>query len=166
MTDPQNNPLLQLEADHQAMGRLFAQWKQLLAARAPAAQRQALAEQICLELAIHTRLEEELLYPLAREASGDEALLDRAAQEHASARELMCRVLRIAPDHALYDARVTALCDFVEGHMDREAGVLYPRLSACGADLGLLGRRVRERRRELEAVPEALREDALVTAIA
>jgi hypothetical protein len=43
---------------------------------------------------------------------------------------------------------------------------LFPRARKSGIDLAALGERLRERRRELQSVPEALREDALVSALA
>jgi len=166
LTDPQNDLLVQLESEHHALRRLFVEWRSLSSRRAPETQRKALAEQICRELAIHTRLEEELLYPLAREVTGDAGLLDGSVEEHAALRDLVCRVLLMRADNELYDGRVGVLCDYVEHHMDSESQVLLPRLRRSAVDHGLLGRRLRERRRELEAVPEALREDALVWAAA
>jgi hemerythrin-like domain-containing protein len=166
MTDPQNDPLAQLESEHHAMRRLFVQWRHLLSCQAAAGQRQALAEQICLELAIHTRLEEELLYPLARDVTGDAELLDDSVDEHAAARDLMCRVLLMRADDERFGPGVSMLCDYIERHIDGEGRILFPRLRRSGVDFGLLGRRLRERRRELEAVPEALREDALASAVA
>jgi hemerythrin-like domain-containing protein len=166
MTDPQDDPLAQFESEHHAMRRLFVQWRALSSRPSTTDQRQALAEQICLELAIHTRLEEELLYPLAREVTGDADMLDGSVDEHAAARDLMCRVLLMRADDERFDAGVTVLCDYVERHMDGEGRTLFPRLRRSGVDFGLLGRRLRERRRELEAVPEALREDALASAVA
>lgn len=160
------DPLEQLEAEHEQIRQLFAQWQSASMAAAPAAQRQSLAEQICVQLSIHARLEEELLYPLAREAIGQQALPGGAEKAHASAREMMCRLLRVRGQDAGQDARIARLSDAVERHMAAERDELFPRLRRCGADLALLGYRLRERRRELEAVPEALREEVLVSAMA
>jgi hypothetical protein len=166
VTDPQNDPLVQIDSEHQGMRRLFTEWRELSNGRACADQRQALAERICLELAIQTRLEEEMLFPLARDVTGDAGVLDKSMQEHAAARDLMCRVLLMRADDERFNSHVDVLCDYVERHMDTEGRVLFLRLRRSGVDLGLLGRRMRERRRELEAVPEALREDALVSTAA
>lgn len=169
MTQPHNNdPITQLEAAHEALRRLFADWRSQAARKIPVARalRQGLAERICLELTIHTRLEEELIYPLARQAIGELAMLDRAADEHVAGRGLVCQVLLSQADDPRYDERVTQLCEFMERHLRMERQVLLAPLRRCGADLALLGRRLRERRRELEAVPEALREDAIVSSTA
>jgi cytochrome P450 len=166
MTDAQHDPIAQLESEHQAMRQLFAQWRALTGGKVPDAQRKALAEEICTQLSIHARLEDELLYPLAREAIREHGLLDSAEKEHAHARELMCRVLQMRGHDERFDPTVDRLCEQVERHMLQESVMLFPRLRRCGADLALLGHRLRERRRELEAVSEALREEALVSTTA
>src|SRR5262245_31841262 len=52
-----------------------------------------IAEHICSELEIHTTLEEELFYPAAREALGeDEELIDEAEIEHQSAKDLISEI--------------------------------------------------------------------------
>jgi len=168
MTKPHNDPITQLENAHETLRRLFADWRSQAARKIPAAQtlRQSLAERICLEFTIHTRLEAELIYPLARQAIDEPGLLDRAAGEHLAGRTLMCQVLMSQANDPRYDERVNLLCEFMERHLRMEGQVLFPPLRRCGADLALLGRRLRERRRELEAVPEALREDAIVSSTA
>lgn len=166
MTDPQNDPITQLQAAHEALRRLFADWRAVPAWPSSSAQRHGLAERICLELTIHARLEEELIYPLARQAIGELALLDLLAGEHAAGRALMRQVLLSHPEDPNYEARVNRLCERMERHIRMEVQGLFSPLRHCGADLALLGRRLRERRRELEAVPEALREDAIVSASA
>ena len=49
-----------LDADHLAVHGLFQSYRELVRTGAPALQRRALAEEICMELTIHARLEEEL----------------------------------------------------------------------------------------------------------
>jgi hemerythrin-like domain-containing protein len=163
MTHMQDDPTVLLETEHGGMRQLFATYRTLAAQAAPAARRKALAEEICLELAIHARMEDELLYPVAREVLADESLVTGAQDQHAAAHELMCRILVMDAGSAPYDDCVCRLADAVSQHMDHERDVLFPRLRQCGADLSRLGKLLRERRRELEAVPEALREDALVS---
>lgn len=155
-----------LEADHQAVKQLFDSYRELAAHEADAPQRRALAEQICLALTIHTKLEEELFYPLAREALREDDLLDEAEVEHASARDLIGQILAANPHDQLYDAKVAVLGEYVEHHVQDEQDTLFPKLRGSGLDLSLLGARMLQRRTELQAVPEALREEALVAMLA
>lgn len=164
MSDAPHDPIEQMEHEHEQMRLLYAQWRALCAEQAPPAQRQAVAEQLCTQLTIHARLEEELLDPLAREAS---ALAPRAADEaRDQVRDLLCRLVQTRPQDPLYEARVERLCEAIEAHIVSQREHLFPVLRRCGADLALLGYRLRERRRELEAVAEALREEVLVSAMA
>lgn len=165
-TPPAQDALDMLQAEHQAILALFAEYRQLAGHEASLARRKALAEQICMELTIHSKLEDELLYPLARDAIRDDDLLDEAEVEHASCRDLIGQILAMRPADSLYDARVTVLGEYVEHHVREEQSVLFARLRKCGRDMGRLARLLAERRRELEAVPEALREEALVSVAA
>ena len=155
-----------LDADHQALLRLFQEYRVLAAHQAPEARRKALAEQICLELTIHAKLEEELFYPPVREAIRAADLMDRAEVEHASVRDLVAQILSMDPHEDLYDAKVAVLGDYAGHHFQEEFEAVFPRVRASGVDLQLLGSRLAWRRRELQAVPEALREELLASVLA
>jgi len=155
-----------LDADHLAVHALFASYRDLVRRRAPALKRRALAEEICMELTIHARLEEELFYPAVREALQDEDLLDEAEEQHGSQREFVAQILATSPEDALYDARVAVLADYVERHVAQEREQVFNRVLASRIDLQSLARSLTIRKEELRAVSEALREDALASALA
>lgn len=155
-----------LDADHRAVEVLFHDFRQLSQQQASGHKRRALAEQICLELAIHMRLEEEIFYPRLREAVREDDRLDQAADEHAGAKELIAQILSMKPDAELYDAKVTVLDEYIAHHVREEREQMFPKARRCGLDLALLGERLGVRKRELQAVPEALREDALASVMA
>ena len=155
-----------LDADHLAVHGLFQSYRELVRTRAAALQRRALAEEICMELTIHARLEEELFYPAVREALDDEDLVDEAEDQHGSQRELVAQILASSPDDELYDARVAALQEYVERHVRQEREQVFNRAWAARIDLQALGRAIAVREEELRAVSEALREDALASALA
>ncbi|HYF21082.1 MAG TPA: hemerythrin domain-containing protein [Ramlibacter sp.] len=166
MTEHDHDGLLLLEADHEAIRRLFRDYRQLAANDAPEARRKALAEQICLELTIHAKLEEELLYPPVRDAIRDDDLMDEAEVEHAAGRDLVVQILSMDPHEELYDAKVTVLGEYIDHHMKKEQGHMFAKARRSGMDLARLAERLRERKRELQAVPEALREELLVSVLA
>lgn len=155
-----------LDADHLAIHALFQSYRELVRQRASALQRRALAEEICMELTIHARLEEELFYPAVREALQDEDLLDEAQEQHGSQREFVAQILATSPDDELYDARVAVLADYVERHVRQEREEVFNRVLASRVDLHSLARSLTIRKEELRAVSEALREDALASALA
>lgn len=154
--------LEQLEADHRLMLQLFAEYAALARRAAARGKRRTLARHICIELEIHSRLEEELLYPVARAALRDDDLFDACEQEHESARDLLSQVLALRPrDDALYDARMAVLRSYVKRHLRVENSRIFPRLRAATLDLRALGKRMAVRRAELHAVSDALVEEAI-----
>lgn len=152
-----------LEADHRCAKALFDEFAQLSRHKAGGGKRKALAEKICMQLSIHMRLEEEIFYPPVREVIRDDDLLDEAEVEHAGAKELIAQILAMKPGDELYDAKVTVLGDYIAQNVKQEREEMFPKARKCGVDLAALGDKLRERKLELLAVPEALREDALVS---
>jgi hemerythrin superfamily protein len=155
-----------LDADHLAVHGLFQSYRELVRTSAPALKRRALAEEICMELTIHARLEEELFYPALRDALDDEDLADEGEDQHGTQRELVAQILASSPEDERYDAKVAALDEYVERHVRTEREQVFNRALAARIDLHSLGRSIAVRKDELRAVSEALREDALASALA
>lgn len=152
-----------LDSDHRAVKALFDAFARVSGHGGGASRRRALAEQICMELAIHMRLEEEIFDPPVREAIRDDDLLDEADVEHAGAKDLIGQILSMKPHDDLYDAKVTVLGEYIEHHVRQEREEMFPKVRKSGIDLARLGRQLQARKQELQAVPEALREDALAS---
>ena len=155
-----------LDADHLQVHALFQSYRELVRKGATPLQRRTLAEEICTELSIHAKLEEELFYPAVRDVLDDEDIVDEAEDQHGSLRELVGQILATSPEDALYDARVTVLSEYVERHVRTEREQVFNRVLAARMDLQSLGRSIAVRKEELRAVSEALREDALAQALA
>ena len=155
-----------LDADHLSVHAMFESYRDLVRKNAPALQRRALAEEICMELTIHARLEEELFYPAVRDALADDELLDEQEDQHGSQREFVAQILAAAPEDELYDARVAVLAEYVERHVRQEREQVFNRVLASRLDLQSLARSLTIRKEELRAVSDALREDALASALA
>jgi hypothetical protein len=155
-----------LDADHLSVHAMFESYRELVRNRATPLQRRALAEEICMELTIHARLEEELFYPAVRDALNDDELMDEAEDQHGSQREFVAQILATQPEDELYDARVAVLAEYVERHVHKEREQVFNRVLASRLDLQSLGRSIAVRKEELRAVSEALREDALASALA
>ncbi|MBI2768039.1 MAG: hemerythrin domain-containing protein [Burkholderiales bacterium] len=155
-----------LDADHKAVKAMFEDYKKLAGNDAAAPRRKALADQICMELTVHTKIEEEIFYPPVREAIRDDDLLDEAEVEHAGAKDLIAQILSMQADDELFDAKVTVLGEYIDHHVKEEREEMFPKVRKSGLDLVTLGEALRIRKEELKAVPEALREDALSAATA
>ena len=149
--DTPTDALTLLIADHEEVKDLFDQYDELMENEAGSEERGELAEQICAALTLHSALEEELVYPAARQALEEQDLLDEAVVEHASARELIEQIQGMDPDDDLYDAKVTVLGEYVKHHVQEEEDEMFPRLEQSGVDLEALGEEITARKESLMA---------------
>lgn len=91
-----------------------------------------IVEQVCRALQMHTRLEEELVYPAVRESLADEAqMMDEAEIEHQSAKQLIQTLQEMTPedDPDRYAATFTVLCEYVMHHVKEEEHEMFPKLT-------------------------------------
>jgi len=144
--------------DRDALDLLHEEHVALLAAferlRTGAAGSRALSKTLttaCQTLLRHGQIEQELFYPVLRGLSGLDDLLDAARVEHRTMRELIFEVLNGRPRNGLRAARIEALAMYVAHHFREEEENFFPRARAASIDLAALGRRIVERRAELEA---------------
>ena len=141
-----------LTADHKEVRALFKEYEKLVEADADDEEKQTLAEQICMMLTVHATAEEELFYPAAREAMGeDEDLIDEADVEHASAKDLIAQIQESSPAEELYDAKVKVLGEYIEHHVKEEEGEIFPKAKKGGLDMAALGAEIAMRKEELMA---------------
>jgi hemerythrin superfamily protein len=117
-----------LTTDHKDVKTLFKQYDKLVESDGSEEEKQALAEQICQMLTVHATIEEELFYPAAREALGEDGdLVDEADIEHAAAKELIAQIQNSSPDDDHFDARVKVLGEYIDHHVKEEEGEMFPK---------------------------------------
>jgi len=136
-----------LKDDHKQVKTWFRQYESL----EDDADKQALAEQICLALTVHTQIEEEIFYPAARGAIADGDLLDEAEVEHASAKQLIAEIQAMKAGDRLFDAKVTVLGEYVNHHVEEEETEMFPEARDSDLDLKALGVELAERKAALMA---------------
>ena len=142
-----------LKADHRKVETLFDQFE---AARGSAAKRK-LAHQICLELKIHTAIEEEIFYPAFR-GQIDDDMLDEAYVEHDGAKVLINDIVAARPEDAFYDAKVTVLAEEVKHHVHEEemrGEGMFAQCRRSDVDLVALRDAMLARKQELMAQAQA-----------
>jgi hypothetical protein len=98
---------------------------------------------------VHTQIEEEIFYPAAREAIREQDLLDEAAVEHASAKELIRQLQDGQPGDEMFDARVKVLGEYVKHHVKEEQNELFPQVKKSRLDTRSLGEQLMMRKQEL-----------------
>ena len=136
-----------LKADHDLVQELFDKFENARTEK----QKTALAEQICTELTIHARIEEEIFYPAVRDAIGEDDLMDEADIEHAGAKDLIAQIEASAPGEDHFDAKVTVLGEYVKHHVKEEQSEMFPKVRKADLDLKELGAAMSARKAELQA---------------
>ena len=133
-----------LDDDHKQVERLFQQYK---AAHDPSRKR-TLAQQICQELTVHMRIEEEVFYPAFRQATGDQQTVQHSEKEHHEAMELVRRIEAAQVD----DKVMLDLEDAILHHVQDEREKMFPQArKAQGLDLAKLAQQLQARKAELMA---------------
>ena len=149
--------------DHRAVEDLFAQFEKA----SGDGRKQAIAEQICMELTVHATIEEEIFYP-ACEGKVEEELLKEAYVEHDGAKILIAEIEAGGPSDEFYDAKVTVLQEQIEHHVEEEEKRmegLFAQARKGGLDMDALGEQLAARKAELVASYEkgALPKPSLTT---
>jgi hypothetical protein len=148
-----------LKDDHRKVEKLF---KEFESAKGDG-RKERLARQICLELTVHTALEEEIFYPACKGAV-EEDLLKESFVEHDAAKLLIAEIEAAeGKDDEFFDAKVKVLQEEIEHHVEEEekpkSGV-FAQAREGDIDLKEIGERLASRKRELmrqykaEGLPE------------
>jgi hemerythrin superfamily protein len=136
-----------LKADHKKVSDLFEQFEKSRSA----AKKKKLVDQICLELTVHTQIEEEIFYPAFKAALKDKELVPEANVEHAAVKDLIAQVKGVEPGDEMYDARVKVMSEFVKHHVKEEQSEMFPKAKKSKLDLTELGAQMAARKSELLA---------------
>jgi hemerythrin superfamily protein len=147
-----------LMEDHKRVQKIFDDFQTVDRDDAEAVQE--LVETACMELQLHSMLEEEIFYPAVRAQMDEEEqdvtdLLNEAEVEHETVDDLVAKLQELEPDDAMYAAYFNVLAKLVKQHVDEEENDLFPDVRNMGLDLQKLGDDMHTRREELFAEMEA-----------
>ena len=139
-----------LSADHRKVEALFEKYESARAKKAD------IAKQICMELTIHTMIEEEIFYPACREGGVDSDIMNEANVEHDGAKTLIAELENGSPDDEFYDAKVKVLSEEIKHHVKEEEkrGGVFAQAKEKDLDLDALGAQIAARKKELQAAFE------------
>jgi hypothetical protein len=137
-----------LEADHRKVEMLFDQYEEEKESSDEETKRE-LAQRICMELKVHTQIEEELFYPWARENMDESDLIEEAQVEHNSAKDLIAQLEGASEIDETFDAKVKVLGEYVKHHVKEEENEMFPELQSMQEELDELGQEMTARKVEL-----------------
>ena len=138
-----------LKADHRKVEDLFAQFE---AAKGDG-RKQTIAEQICMELTVHAKIEEDIFYPACKGAV-EEDLLKEAYVEHDGAKVLIAEIEAGGPGDEFYEAKVKVLSEMIEHHVEEEekrVEGMFSQARKAGLDMDALGEQMAAEKKMLVA---------------
>ena len=152
----QPNAIDLLKADHREVEGLFDEFES-----AEEDEQDELAVSICQKLTVHAQIEEEILYPAAKEVleEDDKDLVNEAEVEHASAKDLIAKIEGMTSADESFKATVKVLSEYIKHHVKEEEQELFPSLEETELDLQDMGVQLANRKAELLAELESVDED-------
>jgi hemerythrin superfamily protein len=134
-----------LKEDHRKVEKLFKDYE----GAKGEGRKQKLAQQICMELSVHTKIEEEIFYPACK-GKVDEDLLKEAYVEHDGAKVLIAEIeAGDGESDEYFDAKVQVLSEEIDHHVKEEEGDLFPEVKKADIDIDALGEQLAMRKKEL-----------------
>ena len=146
------NAIAMLKSDHKKVKGLFRDFE--AAGDRAYKKKQQIAEQVFMELEVHTKLEEEIFYPAVQAKADKEGkeLVREANEEHHVVDVLIGELKALDAQDEQYDAKFKVLTENVEHHIEEEEGEMLPDAEkTLGPDLERLGRAMEQRKQELLA---------------
>ena len=140
-----------LREDHKKVTGLFEQFEHADVANT----KQRIVETALMELEVHSKLEEELIYPAIRAAIDDDEQMDEALEEHHVVHGLMGELKKMKPSDDRYDAKFTVLAENVRHHIKEEESDMFPKAEECEIDWEALCSQVVKRKAQLMAKTSA-----------
>jgi hypothetical protein len=143
-----NDAIELLMADHRVVERLFEKFE----ATEDATEKKSIAQQVCLELMVHSTIEEEVFYPAVKDAVDDD-IYNEAFVEHDGAKMMIAEILEGGPEDDFYDAKVKVLSEMIKHHVKEEEqrDGLFAQAKKGDVDLVALGAELARRKEEVIA---------------
>jgi hemerythrin superfamily protein len=136
-----------LRKDHKKVKGLFEEFEQA----EDTTTKQRIVETALTELEVHSKLEEELIYPAIRSEIDDEDLMDEALEEHHVVHGLLGELKKMKASDERYDAKFTVLAENVRHHIKEEESEMFPKAEDCEIDWEALCSQVMKRKEQLTA---------------
>ena len=147
MASKSKDAIALLKEDHREVKKLFKDFEEAKGD----GRKQKLAHQICLELSVHSEIEETIFYP-ACEGTVDEEELKEGYVEHDAAKLMIAEIVaNEAGDDEFFDTKVKVLQEEIEHHIEEEEGPggIFAQARKGKLDLDGLGEQMAAEKEEL-----------------
>jgi len=142
--------LTMLEEEHRAVEKLFEAFER--AEENDLERKATLVQRACELLTMHAIVEEEILYPAAKDALGedDKDDVNEAYVEHFLVKTLIEKFTTMKAGDEGFDATFKVLTECVNHHVEEEESELFPELRKAKLDLVSMGERIAKRHEALQ----------------
>lgn len=139
-----------LEEEHRAVEKLFDAFER--AEEDDLERKATLVQRACELLTMHAIVEEEILYPAAKDAldKDDKDDVNEAYVEHFLVKTLIEKFTTMQAGDEGFDATFKVLTENVKHHVEEEESELFPELRKTRLDLVAMGERIAKRRAALQ----------------
>jgi len=135
-----------LKQDHRRVEELFEEFEEA----SSSSEKRSIAREICLELVVHAKIEEEIFYPAVKDVVEDD-IYTEAHVEHDGAKVLIAEIMEGDPRDEFYDARVKVLSEMIKHHVKEEEqrDGMFAQARKSDIDFDELGERLAQRKEDL-----------------
>jgi hemerythrin superfamily protein len=142
--------LTMLEEEHRAVEKLFEAFER--ADENDLERKATLVQRACELLTMHAIVEEEILYPAAKDALGkdDKDDVNEAYVEHFLVKTLIEKFTTMQAGDEGFDATFKVLTESVNHHVEEEESELFPELRKTKLDLNAMGEQIAKRHEALQ----------------
>ena len=115
-----------LKTDHRKVEALFKSFEKTESKPRKA----AIAKKIIAELSVHAAIEEQVFYPVVREAlkEDDEDMILEALEEHHVAKWVLSEIEKLGPEDERFEAKVKVLSEAIKHHVEEEEEELFKKV--------------------------------------
>jgi len=145
------DPVKLLKKQHREVEALFKR----VGRAEGASERRRLMDEIGAKLTLHTKIEEEIFYPVLREVPSKKAeeMVLEAYEEHHVVKLVLAELPKVDPEDERFEAKMTVLEELVEHHVEEEEDEMFKLADKIDDDeLESLGERMAPEAEQAEAV--------------
>jgi len=149
------NAIQMLKDDHRKVEELFREYEAASDSE-NVSRKKEIADKACMELEVHSKLEEEIFYPAFRAKADEEGkeLVAESIEEHQTVKNLIQELRNLNPEDDEFDDTFDELMDDVKHHVEEEESQMLPEAEGLLSDeMDRLTSRMEERKEQLMTSP-------------
>lgn len=136
---PGEDAISLLKDDHRKVESLFQQFESSDNKR----DKLKIAREICMELAVHDKLESKIFYPATKStAKPAKEEINEGIVEHEAIRRLIREIPSMKASDEFFETRVGVLIEYVKHHVKEEEHSMFPKIIESKTDLKALGEKM------------------------